>query len=78
MPIPSGGSPRPHVPHQRVNSVESAYRRVERMIEELSKDPNDYGGFKTKALEELSQAGSDLQQAVAYEQAHPTSTTMPL
>ena len=77
-PLPSGASPRPHVPHARPSSIDSAYRRVERIIEQLSKDPNDYGGYKSKALAELGQAYSDLQQAVAFEQAHPSSTSMPL
>jgi hypothetical protein len=77
-PMPSGASPRPHVPHARPSSIDSAYRRVERIIEQLSKDPNDYGGYKSKALAELGQAYTDLQQAVAFEQAHPSSTSMPL
>lgn len=44
----------------------------------LSKDPNDYDGHKGKALGFLTQAQTELQAAVAYEQAHPSATASPL
>ncbi|HME80976.1 MAG TPA: hypothetical protein VKF82_02755 [Candidatus Eremiobacteraceae bacterium] len=77
-PLPSGASPRPHVPHQRASEIDSAYKHVVRLVDMLSKDPNDYDGHRVKALEFLTNAESELQQAVAYEQAHPTATSSPL
>jgi hypothetical protein len=57
----------------RRSEIESAYRHVERVIEMLSKDTNDYDGHRTPALGYLNQAALELQQAVAYTQAHPST-----
>jgi hypothetical protein len=67
------GSPGAHPPHAHHSEIESAYRHVERVIEMLGKDTNDYDGHKTPALGFLNQAAGELQQAVAYAQAHPAS-----
>lgn len=72
MPHPSG-SPIARPPHVQHSEIESAYRHVERVIALLGRDPNDYGGHKTPALGYLGQAAAELQQAVAYEQAHPST-----
>ncbi len=78
MPRPSGATPHPHVPHPKASEIDSAYRHVARLVEMLGKDPNDYGGHRVTALQYLTQAESELQAAVAYEQAHPTVTSSPL
>lgn len=78
MPHPSGSAPFPHPPHHHASSVDSAYRHVQRTVETLSKDPNDYDGHKGKALGFLEQAVTELQQAMAYEQAHPNTAASPL
>ncbi|MBV8282354.1 MAG: hypothetical protein JO347_09870 [Candidatus Eremiobacteraeota bacterium] len=69
--LASGASPRPHVPHARPSSVDEALRHVERILEALGKDPNDYGGNKSKAIASLQEAQSELTAAVAYEKANP-------
>jgi hypothetical protein len=78
MPRPSGGAPYPHVSHPKASEIDSAYRHVARLVETLGKDQNDYGGHRVTALGYLTQAESELQAAVAYEQAHPTVTSSPL
>jgi hypothetical protein len=78
MPRPSGATPRPRVPHPQASEIDNAYKHVLRLVDMLSKDPNDYDGHRVKALEFLTNAESELQQAVAYAQAHPTATSSPL
>lgn len=78
MPRPSGATPHPHAPHPKASEIDSAYRHVARLVEMLGKDPNDYGGHRVTALQYLTQAESELQAAVAYEQAHPTVMSSPL
>ena len=75
-PRPSG-SPVAHTPHPRASEIESAYRHVERVIEMLATDKNDYDGHRIPALGYLNQAANELEQAIAYAQAHP-STPPPL
>lgn len=70
-PRPSG-SPVAHIPHARPSEIESAYRHVERVIEMLATDKNDYDGHRVPALGYLNQAANELEQAIAYAQAHPS------
>jgi hypothetical protein len=79
-PRPSGSPPaRPiHPVHEHHSEIESAYRHVERVVEMLQHDTNDYGGHKMPAIGFLQQAAGELEQAVAYELAHPISTPPPI
>jgi len=86
VPINCGPAPVPrpsafpsvHPVHQRHSEVESAYRHVQRVIEMLSRDTNDYGGHKAPAVGFLQQAAGELEQALAFEQAHPSATPPPI
>ena len=78
MPLGPGGSPRPHTPHARASTVDEALRRVQRIVEALTRDPNDYGGHKGSALGFLGQAQGELSEAVAFEQAHASATPPPI
>jgi hypothetical protein len=74
MPRPRpSGSPFAGSQHARQSEIESAFRHVDRIISMLQRDPNDYGGHKATALAALSQAADQLSQAVAYQQAHPST-----
>ncbi len=76
LPRPSG-SPHPHTARTPVSEVESAERHVERVVQMLQRDPNDYGGHKAPAIAALLQASGELQQAVAYNTEHPTAAATP-
>jgi hypothetical protein len=75
MPRPRpSGSPYAGQQHARHSEIESASKHVDRVLSILQRDPNDYGGHKAPALAALSQAADQLAQAVAYEQAHPSTS----
>jgi hypothetical protein len=43
-------------------------RRLETLIDQLQRDPRDYGGHRAEAVELMSQARAQLDAGVAYEE----------
>lgn len=82
-PIPPGPAPRPTPSHnadwrRNENNSERNIRRVrrhlERVIDELQHDQNDYNGHRAQAMTLLQQAREQLLEAEQYDNAHPNAS----
>jgi hypothetical protein len=46
------------------------YRRLEQVIDGLSRDQRDYGGHRSQAIQDLQQARQQLDEALEYDRTH--------
>lgn len=52
-------------------SLSSVRRRLERAIDNLQRDPRDYGGHRVAALNLMQQARGELDAALRYDATNP-------
>lgn len=50
--------------HERHPHIKAAIRRLERVKDQLQKDPHDFGGHRVQAIEHINQAIQELQAAL--------------
>jgi len=87
-PMPPGPAPRPSTSpglwRRNEGNSERSIRRVrrhlEKVIDELQHDQNDYNGHRAQAMTLLQQAREQLLEAEQYDSAHPntSATAQPL
>ena len=65
---PPRGPRGPRGPHPHITTARRALGVADR---QLSGAAHDYGGHRVKALELVKQAQAEVEQALAYAQAHP-------
>ena len=64
--------------YQSNQNLRVARRHVEAAIDELHRDPADYGGHKEKAVDDLTQARAYLEQGLAYQRTHGRTSGSPV
>ena len=82
-PLPPGPVPRPsgtppetwrRDEYKSGRNLQKVRHRLERVIDELQHDQNDYGGHRAQAMTLLQQAREQLLEAEQYDTAHPNTT----
>ncbi len=67
-----------HNQFQSNQNLRVARRHVELAIDELHRDPADYGGHKEKAVDDLTQARAYLEQGLSYQRTHGRTNGTPV
>src|SRR6266852_3455705 len=78
MAAPVVPSTNPNVPstayrsqHANSQDLKVARRHIERAIETLQRDANDYGGHRESAVDDLTVARQDLELAITHQDGGP-------
>jgi len=51
-------------------NIRREYRKLEQVIDGLSRDQRDYGGHRVQAIQALQQARTQLDEAIEYDRTH--------